>query len=200
MKILPRFSVALAACALPLLLCPGLTRAADDDLAARRTQAEALLHAMHTEQVLTNATGRVDQMVDRYSQSLTAQGELTPEQKATVQKAQDDAHATIKEQLSWDAVKSDFVQAYADAFTPEELAGLVTFYTSPIGQKLVEKQPAVTEKMGKLTQQKMMAVMPGLMQKIKDAAPKPTPAASPAPAPVVPAPAAPAAPAATPAH
>ncbi len=182
MKSTLRLSAVLAVCALPLLVSPGSTRAADDDQAARSAQAETLLRAMHTEQVLTTATARVDQMVDRYSQSLSAQGELTPEQKAAVQKAQDEAHVIIQKQLSWEAVKGDFIQAYADAFTAEDLTGLVTFYSSPLGQKLVEKQPGVTEKMGKLTQQKMMSVMPALMQKIKESAPKPSPTPSPSPA------------------
>ncbi len=170
------FLVLLACCVAPLL------RAADDDSAARRTQAEALLHAMHTEQVLTTATVRVHQMVDKYSQqSVGTQTNLSPEQQAAVKKAQEDAHAIINQQLGWDAVKNDFIQAYADAFTEDELKGLVAFYSSPLGQKLVEKQPAVTEKMGHLTQQKMMTAMPAVMAKIKESAPKPV-AASPAPA------------------
>ena len=180
MKSTLRLSTACATAA--LLLCPGWTRAADDDLAPRRTQAELLLRAMHTEQVLTNATTRVYQMVDKFGQNESAKPDLPAEQKAAVQKAQDDAHATIAQQLSWDALKGDFIQAYAEAFSEDELKGLVTFYNSPLGQKLVEKQPAVTEKMGKLTQQKMMAVMPAIMQKIKDSSQKPTPT----PAPVVP--------------
>lgn len=179
-----------AACAAALLLCPGWTRAADDDLAPRRAQAELLLRAMHTEQVLTNATTRVYQMVDNFGHNESAKPDLPAEQKAAVQKAQNDAHAAIGQQLSWDALKNDFIQAYAEAFTEDELKGLVMFYDSPLGQKLVEKQPAVTEKMGKLTQQKMMAVMPAIMQKIRDAAQKPTP---------TPAPAASASPAASPA-
>ena len=165
-----------------MLLRPGLARAADDDLAPRRVQAEALLHAMHTDQVLANATTRVDEMVDKFGQNATAQAGVTAEQKAAAQKAQADAHGVIREQLGWDVVKSDFVQAYADAFTEDELKGLVAFYNSPLGQKLVEKQPAVTEKMGKLTQGKMMKVMPAIMQKIREAVQKPPAVASPAPA------------------
>ena len=179
-----RFSVATVACAVALLLGPGPTRAADDDQTPRRVQAEALLHAMHTEQVLAGATARVDDAVDKFGQQVNAQGSLSPEQKEAMQKAQADAHASIHQQLGWDAVKGEFIQTYADAFTEDELKGLVAFYTSPLGQKLVEKQPAVTEKMGHLTQQKMMAVMPALMQKIKIAAQKaPAAATSPAPAP-----------------
>ncbi len=172
-----------------LFLSPDWTRAADDDLAPRRAQAELLLRAMHTEQVLTNATTRVYQMVDNFGQNESAQPGLPAEQKAAVQKAQEEAHATISQQLSWDALKGDFIQAYAEAFTEDELQGLVAFYNSPLGQKLVEKQPAVTEKMGKLTQKKMMAVMPAIMQKIKDSVQKPTPvpvpaaSATPAPSP-----------------
>ena len=181
MKSMPRLPIAFAVCATLVLLSPGLLRAADDDSAARRTQAEALLNAMHTEQVLTNATARVHQLVDNVGKSAGAKSDLSPEQKAAEQKAQAEAHEMIAKQLSWDAVKGDFIQAYADAFTEDELKGLVAFYSSPLGQKLVQTQPQVTEKMGKLTQQKAMAVVPAVLQKIKESTQKP-PAASPSPA------------------
>ena len=199
MKTTLRFLLVLA---VSLQFCPGWTHAADDDQAARHTDAEALLNAMHTQQMLVNATTRVHGMVDKYGQQgMSAKTDLTPEQKVAMQKAQDDAHALINQQLGWDAVKTEFIAAYADAFTDDELKGLAAFYNSPLGQKLVEKQPAVTEKMGRLTQQKMMAVMPQVMQKIKEGQPKPAAAPSPtaAASPVIPAaPAAPA-PAASPA-
>ncbi len=184
MKTTFHLSALLALGAAALTFHPGTLRAADDDLAPRRAQAELLLRAMHTEQVLTNATAKVYQMVDKFGQNAAAQPDLPAEQKAAVQKAQEEAHATIGQQLSWDALRGDFIQAYAEAFSEDELKGLVAFYDSPLGQKLVEKQPAVTEKMGRLTQQKMMAVMPTIMQKIKDSAqkPSPTPAASATPA------------------
>ncbi len=183
-----RFPAASVACAVALLLGPASIRAADDDQAPRRVQAEALLHAMRTDQVLAGATTRVDDAVDKFSQQLGAQGNLSPEQKEAMQKAQADAHITLHQQLSWDAVKSEFIQAYADAFTEDELKGLVAFYNSPLGQKLVDKQPAVTEKMGRFTQQKMMSVMPTLMQKIREAAGQKPPAAPALPASVTPAP------------
>ncbi len=176
MKSTFRLSSVLALGAAALTFCAGLGLAAGDDMAPRRVQAELLLRAMHTEQVLTNATTKVYQMVDKFGQNASAQPNLPAEQKAAVQKAQDEAHTTISQQLSWDVLKGDFIQAYAEAFSEDELKGLVNFYDSPLGQKLVEKQPAVTEKMGRLTQQKMMAIMPTIMQKIKDSAQKPTPA------------------------
>ncbi|MBR0871751.1 DUF2059 domain-containing protein [Bradyrhizobium tropiciagri] len=34
---------------------------------------------------------------------------------------------------------------YANNFSPDDLRGLITFYKSPVGQKLLEKTPAVTQ-------------------------------------------------------
>jgi hypothetical protein len=34
---------------------------------------------------------------------------------------------------------------YANNFTPDDLRGLITFYKSPVGQKLLEKTPMVTQ-------------------------------------------------------
>ena len=156
---------------------------AQEDAPARHDEADKLLTAMHTEQMVEGTTTRMLSLVDRFNQSAVKQGNLSAEQSDAIQKAEDDARATIHTQLGYAALKTDFVNAYADTFSLQELKELTAFYGSPIGQKLVDKQPALNEKLGLLAQQKVRTVMPGVVQKLREATPKNAP---PAPVPAAP--------------
>ena len=199
MKPTVRLPVSAALLAAVFLLGIGLTRA-EDDAAARHSAAEALLVAMHTEQNVDGTMTRMLGLVDRFGQSVTQQaGTLKPEQNEALAKAEDEARDSIRKELGYASLKEGFVQAYADAFSEGELKELTAFYSSPIGQKLTEKQPVLNEKLGQIAQTKMRTVMPGVVQKLREVAQKNLPPSSPR-APVAPAPAAtgmPAAPAAT---
>ena len=189
MKLFFRFPVSTVALTAVFLLGVGLTRA-QDDTQARHEEADKLLTAMHTEQMVEGTTTRMLSLVDRFNQSAIKQGTLSTEQSDAIQKAEDEARATIRKELGYATLKGDFVSAYADTFSVQELKDLTGFYSSPIGQKLVEKQPALNEKLGQLAQQKMKTVMPGVVQKLREAAQKNIPPA-PTPAIAAPAPAAP---------
>ena len=196
MKPIFRLPVSTAALAAVFLLGVGLTRA-DDDAAARHSAAEGLLVAMHTEQNVDGTMTRMLALVDRFGQSVTQQaGTLKPEQNEALAKAEDEARDTIRKELGYTSLKEGFVQAYADAFSEGDLKELTTFYSSPIGQKLTEKQPALNEKLGQIAQAKMRTVMPGVVQKLREVAQKNVPPPAPR-TPVVPAPAVPGTPATT---
>ena len=82
------------------------------------------------------------------------------------------------EKLNWDDVKGDYAKVYADVFTPDETQPITQFYKSPAGQAYLDKKP--------LLEQKVTAIIPGLMStlipKIRDiitnASPSPSPGAS----------------------
>ena len=169
--------------ALPLLLAvlvlPGSRtslRAADDDAAARKTEATELLKAMNVEQTVANASKRMLTSMDGIADRMGKQPNLTPDQTADIQKFREEMHALVDQQLGWDAFKADMVQAYADDFTEAELKEMDAFYHSPAGQKLVSKQPELSEKLGKAMQQKSMVMMPTIQQKIRAVSAKVRPA------------------------
>ena len=186
MKSFSIFSVPTLALTAVFLLGTGSTQA-QDDAKARTDAAEGLLTAMHTEQMVEGTTTRMLTVVDRFNQSVIKQGNLTTEQSDAIQKAEDEARDTIRKELGYPTLKSEFIQAYADTFSEQELKDLAAFYNSPVGQKLVEKQPALNEKVGKSAQQKTQTVLRGVVQKLQAVAQKNLPPA-PTPATVVPAP------------
>ena len=195
MKPFLRLSTSAIALAAIFLLGAGLTHAADNDEPARRTAAENLLTAMHTEQMIDQGLTRMLTYVDRFDTSVAQAPGATPEVMEKIKAASEEARDTIRKELGYATLKDEFAKDYAEAFTEAELKEITAFYSSPAGQKFVEKQPAVTEKVSRVSQQKMQTVMPGVLQKLREVAQKNLPP-PPTPAAAVPAPGAPAAPAA----
>lgn len=68
----------------------------------------------------------------------------------------------IMKELSWENIKADYIQLYAEVFTESEIQGLIKFYQSPAGQAFVKKQPELTQKSMMLSQKMMMKIMPQL--------------------------------------
>ena len=177
MKPFFRLPVSVVALSAVFLLGVRLTRA-QDDAQTRRTAAEGLLTAMHTEQTVDATMTRMLTLVDRFGQTVGRQGAtLTPAQSEAVLSAENDARETIRKEFGYAALKGDFAQIYADTFSEPELKDLTTFYNSPAGQKLVQMQPQLNTKMAQVAQKKMATVMPGIVQKLRETAQKNVPPA-----------------------
>jgi hypothetical protein len=56
-----------------------------------------------------------------------------------------------------------FAEVYAEIFTAEEIDGLIKFYKSPLGQKLLAEEPQLT----KATMAKMQVEMAKIMPKLR---------------------------------
>src|SRR5438093_7645126 len=75
---------------------------------------------------------------------------------------QDKMMQVMAEEMSWDKMKDDYISIYTQVFTEDELKGLMDFYKSPIGQKLVAKTPELTGKLMEMGQKHSAQVMPKL--------------------------------------
>lgn len=134
--------------------------------AERYQLAEKLLVAMEVQKTIEQsfATVREMQMTQLRNMNL---GEKGSEQ---AQAMQGQIMDMISKELSWDSLKKDYAQIYAETFTEDELKGLVAFYESPVGRSFVEKQPELIRKSMMLTQKQMYTIMPRIEQMTRQAA------------------------------
>jgi hypothetical protein len=58
--------------------------------------------------------------------------------------------------FTWDNLKQDYIDLYAQMFTEDELRSLIEFFKSPAGTKYVEKSPEVARKSMEIGQRKGM--------------------------------------------
>jgi uncharacterized protein len=74
----------------------------------------------------------------------------------------------MDQEFSWSSLKPDYVDVYANTFTEQELSGLIDFYKSPLGRKLVEKTPTLMNASLKITERRMEAIRPKIEQLMQD--------------------------------
>jgi uncharacterized protein len=128
-------------------------------------KATATSKAQELIQIL-NITKSIDSSLDEvanFSSQMIDSQNLTAEEKVEAKKIMNQSmKSTFAEMKSIDWNKM-FAEVYASVFTSEEIDELIKFYKSPLGQKLLEKEPQLT----KATMQKMQAEMAKIMPKIQ---------------------------------
>jgi hypothetical protein len=92
---------------------------------------------------------------------MAGMGELTPELQTALREFMD-------EHFRFEDMEPDFIRMYADLYTEEEIRGMTAFYRTPIGRRVVETMPDLMAASQRITQERMEAVMPQLMQRIME--------------------------------
>ena len=158
-------------------------RAADDDAAtaARKAAAAELMDSLHMRAVVDASNKRILTSLDQITDRMEKQPNAKPEQAAEAHTLHDELHTMVDQQLGWDAIKGEVVQTYADSFTEAELKAIDAFYHTPVGLKLVDKQPELTEKLNTTMQQRTKTLVPTIQQKIRAVSLKLRPTPPPAP-------------------
>lgn len=176
---------------LALLLIPGsfaLSAPADDD-ASHKAAANELLQAMQSQRTVDRLADQMGLIADRMNPPGRPLAANPADDAKLRESLRQQARDILKEQLKWETLEPMFAQLYVDTFTEAELKQLTEFYKTPVGQKLIDKQPELAQKFGRITQQKAMTALPiiskelrATVQKYKDEHPTPTPAPSSSPA------------------
>jgi uncharacterized protein len=76
--------------------------------------------------------------------------------------------ALLAQRLSWQKMKPQFTQAYADTFTADDLSGMLAFYRSPAGQDYINKMPGLMAKFNAIGQQQMAGAGPEIQRITND--------------------------------
>ena len=153
--------------ALLMVLTVGCCCARADE-ASKRAKAEQLFMLLHMDTMMDQLMGGVRKQVQQITESMPGADTATPEQKKQITDFQQRVMDTVDQKIGWKALKPDFINLYASTYTEEELDGIVGFYKSPIGQKMIEKTPELTTKSTQITQQKMNELQPVLSQMVQD--------------------------------
>lgn len=150
--------------------------------------AEAVLKVMRFDDMIRKiADGQVKSMAPMFKQmsaQMQARG-IDADRISAYQKKMSEAIMGV---MTDPATQEAMTKAYSEAFTKEELNGLAAFYSTPVGQSLIEKQPEVSQKLNASLMPRMMQVMQGLQKSAMEefgqgggaAAPKPAAPTAPA--------------------
>jgi hypothetical protein len=88
--------------------------------------------------------------------------------------------AELEKVLPYDDLVAIHAKELAGAYTPAELDSLVAFYGAPLGQKTLQKNAEVSDKVSQATQQRVQSKMPEVMKRLATfAKPSATPSGHP---------------------
>ena len=120
--------------------------------------------------VITKASAMMDQMFDQMKGMMAQQtpAEMTPEQRASYQKGQAKVMDLVKDTISWDKMRPQYIKLYSETFTEPEIDGMLTFYESPSGKAVLDKMPVLMQKSMTLASAQMQDVVPKIQEIIRD--------------------------------
>jgi hypothetical protein len=142
------------------LACSGLAQDTSANAPATKEDVEKYFQAMHSREMMqtmldTMAKPMHQMAHDRY---LKDKDKLPPDFEAKMNKLTDD----LMKEMPFDEMMAAMVPAYQKHFTRGDMAALVTFYSTPTGQKMIRELPAI---MGEA----MTAMMPIMRQHMDEA-------------------------------
>lgn len=152
---------------LVVMLCVSvLTSPAFAEGGERMKLAEELLGLMKFERNIEKSFEAARQMQLAQVRSMT----LSAFDAAAAREVRERTMDFMQQQLSWKNLKDEFVAAYAETFSEDELKGLVAFYKSPTGRSYVDKVPMVMQKSSEITQRRMLEIAPKVQEIVREAA------------------------------
>ena len=130
--------------------------------------AEALLNKIKFEDMMERALGGQKKAIlaqfQQVGASMVARGADKAEAEALQKKMADE----ILGVLDAKQMKADVAKIYSELFTKQEMDQVAAFYSTPLGEMLAAKQPAVQEKLGAVIQGRMAEVMPRVQKMAGD--------------------------------
>ena len=137
---------------LSLLVVSGLSFADSDS----KKEAENLLNMMG--------------MKDALEQSIEQTLQVQMQQNPTLVPFKNVMMQFFQKHMSYESLKPDMVQIYANAFTASELKELIAFYRTPTGKKTIEKMPQLMSQGGQIGAKRVQDNIQELQQSIKEEA------------------------------
>jgi hypothetical protein len=140
---------------------------------ASREDVERFFTAMRMRQNVQMVFKAMRQQIRSQSQTMMSEklSTLTPDEQKRFQETMAVSMEEVLKVIQLDDMISDMIPVYQKYLTKEDLEGITTFYSSPVGQRLLDKTPAMTAEAMTISMQRMQKMMPEIianMQKRMD--------------------------------
>jgi len=149
-----------------LLLCLPLAARADD--ATKRAKVQEMLDLQHLDRTMDQIMKVLETQATAATNAKLNGRHATPEQKARIDAFQKQLFDYIGSQVSWESMRSDYIDLYAQTFTEDEIDGMLTFYKSPAGAAMIAKTPELAAKAGLLGAKRMLTLKPEIQKMVDD--------------------------------
>jgi len=126
------------------------------DAASKDAKIDQFLTLIKASALQDQIFTQLSQQIDRATLGLAQQAGIpAPEQRSATADLQAKMLAAMKEFMSWDKLKPGMVEAYRNAYSEEELDGMIAFFKSPVGQAYLAKSPTIAAKSREIAESKV---------------------------------------------
>jgi hypothetical protein len=172
-------AIVIATCMMALVMAGAYANAQEK---TRQELAEELMTLTNAKQNIEQSFAQIKQMmVSQIQKMATPAGEAGAAKEKLAQEM-NQMMDLIGKELSWDNMKDDYINLWADVYTDQELKDIIAFYKTPSGQAMVKKQPELMKRSMEVSQKVMAKIMPKIQAMAKDMEESMKPAAPPQPA------------------
>ena len=123
---------------------------------AKKETVEAFFDVADMQRMMNAIYGQMDGMYKH----MTANMNIPENEKPIMDKYLAKYTALVKEEMSWDKIKDPMEKIYASVYTEDEMQGIVKFYKSAAGQKMLNKMPELMQASNGIMQDAVKNMMP----------------------------------------
>ncbi|AWL30032.1 DUF2059 domain-containing protein [Acinetobacter defluvii] len=148
-----------------ILLCLGLCTLAPMTFAAQATnqQVQKLIDVMRIDQLLQQTVQQIRPQIDQQAyvivQNIVKHDKLSPQEQIVANELADQLFEQSKKSISWDKMQPIYQKIYKDVYSGEEVQAQIDFYSSKVGQAILEKSPIVAQESMKIVNTQLLSTM-----------------------------------------
>ena len=129
-------------------------------------QVDRLLEVMRARETLDAIMPQVQASQQQMVAQLTAEEQLSAEERQRIERSAAESSAQMAEILSWEKMAPLYRDIYSNTFSADDVEAMIGFYSSEAGQNLLDKMPQLMENTMAAVQQMIVPMLQELEQDI----------------------------------
>ncbi|MDR1075085.1 MAG: DUF2059 domain-containing protein [Xanthomonadaceae bacterium] len=134
---------------------------------ASDAEIERLLEVTRVRDTLENMTPQIEVLQQQVLEQMIGDREIGPREQEMLDSIVSSSRRFTSTALSWEQMRPLYVQIYRDTFDREDILGLIEFYETPLGHRLLERQPLLMQNVMRAMQEKMMPMLQELEREME---------------------------------
>lgn len=152
-----------------------------DDRHPTFAEADTLLEKMRFEDMISKSLENQQKAMAKAFGQMGGK-KMSDAESAKMADIQTKAMKLMFDEMDVPGMRKDLAHAMTEIYTPDEIRAQTAFYSTPLGQASIEKQPQLQARMTELMMPRMMHAMPKIQAMVKEETAKAAAPATPAPA------------------
>jgi uncharacterized protein len=130
------------------------------DEASKQAKVKELFAVMHVDHSLDRMRSAMAQQVQATAKNAPGTEQMTPEKTKIQQEFVDNSMKVVDQNFSWAVLEPAFLKLYSDAYSEQDLDGILAFYKSPPGQAMLTKAPELSSGVMEIVHSRMGGFQP----------------------------------------